>query len=380
MKVLYVAYRYDPRDPDLGSGSDYSFYSAIKRHGIDIEILGPFSNKPVFGERVIEKFYRKVTHKRYLKDSISSSWLASRVLNQAVKLRKPDVIFTLFLPPMVFYTGNVPCVFRVDATFRGLEEAWPWPLYGKLALSLSFWQENRVYRNCSKVITHSEWTRNILINQYGLDVSRIEMFPRPSELPPHVVPDRIDIGVDKRLETPLRLLVVSRTYELKGTDIAIEVTRQLNTLGIPTQLTVCGLSPRDIVEDPNVKYVGPYKKANPEQLAQYIELYRRAHFLVHPARYEGAGIVPGEAAAFGTPTITNNAGALATTVKDGVSGIVLSKGSTPGAYTKVITGFLNDPEKYYDLCVSTRQRYEQELNWDVAGERLISILREVVSN
>jgi glycosyltransferase involved in cell wall biosynthesis len=380
MRVLYLTYRYDPRDPDLGSGSDHGFYSVIKRYGMDVEISGPFSDRPVFVERAFGRLYRKITQKGYLKFPLSSAWRASRTVNRVAKQSKPALIFTLFPPPLVFYTGNIPCVFRVDGTFRGVEEEWPWPLYGKLALNLSIWQENRVYKKCSKVITHSLWTRNILINQYGLEPDCIEVFPRPSELPLHAVPHSFDVVANKRLELPLRLLAVSRTYKLKGIDIAIEVTRQLNALGIPAQLTVCGLSARDIIETPNVRFVGPYKKADPEQLAQYTELYRRAHFLMHPARYEGAGIVPSEAAAFGAPTITNNAGALATTVEDGVSGIVLPKGSPPEAYTEVITGLLNNPEKYYDLCVSARRRYEQELNWDVAGERLISILREAVSS
>ena len=88
--------------------------------------------------------------------------------------------------------------------------------------------------------------------------------------------------------------------------------------------------------------------------------------------------MPAEAAAFGTPTITNNTGGLGTSVLDGVSGIVLPKGSPPEAYVRAITDLVNDPERYQRLCQTTRERYEKELNWDVAGKRLVTILEEAV--
>jgi glycosyltransferase involved in cell wall biosynthesis len=412
MKVLYVACRYDPRDPDLASGVDYNCYHAIKRHAANVKVLGPFKNtwtlttadpsgtpvepltlgdltfnvpKPkfqpsrqaIFVERKLMNLYKRVTKKRYLKFPLSEVWHASKALSQAVEQWEPDVVFTTLLPPLVLYTGGIPCVYRTDCTIRDYHEHWTWPLYGKLALALSVWQENRAFKKCSRVITPSAWARDSMISNYGLEAERIEVFPNPSSLPSHVVPDSFDVRSNKRLESPLRLLAVARHYELKGIDIAVEVVRQLNDMGIPAELTVCATSGPG---NQYTKFVGPYKKGRPGELKQYVELYRQSHFLLHPARYESAGIVPGEAAAFGTPTITNNVGGLATTVQDGVSGIVLPEGSPAEEYVRVITGFLHDPGRYYDLCVSTKKRYERELNWDVASRRLMAILREVVSN
>lgn len=83
-----------------------------------------------------------------------------------------------------------------------------------------------------------------------------------------------------------------------------------------------------------------------------------------------------EAAAFGTPTITNNIGGIATSVKDKVSGIVLPKNSPPGAYVKAIADLVNNPDWYYDLCATARRRYEKELNWKVAGKKVVRIVQE----
>jgi glycosyltransferase involved in cell wall biosynthesis len=123
--------------------------------------------------------------------------------------------------------------------------------------------------------------------------------------------------------------------------------------------------------------VGPFSKSIPEQLDKYVDLYRLAHLLIHPAIFEAAGIVPSEAAAFGTPTITNDAGGLATTVADGESGIVLPTWSKPEVYVKAILDMVKNPGSYYGLCQKARARYEQELNWDITGKWMANIVREV---
>ncbi len=124
--------------------------------------------------------------------------------------------------------------------------------------------------------------------------------------------------------------------------------------------------------------MGPFQKKISDQLKAYIDLYREAHLLIHPAVFEAAGIVPSEAAAFGTPTITNDTGGLATTVDNGVSGIVLPKGSPAMAYADAISYLARNPRRYYTLCNSTRKRYESELNWNSAGKQVASVIEQVV--
>jgi glycosyltransferase involved in cell wall biosynthesis len=72
-------------------------------------------------------------------------------------------------------------------------------------------------------------------------------------------------------------------------------------------------------------------------------------------------------------------GGLATTVKDGVSGIVLPKNSPSYAYVDEIIKLFGDPARYYELCRTSRERYEKELNWDVVGSQLVKILQKVIN-
>ena len=119
------------------------------------------------------------------------------------------------------------------------------------------------------------------------------------------------------------------------------------------------------------------KKTDSEHLQKYLNLYRRSHLLIHPTRFDPSPLVPSEAAAFGVPTITNSAGGMATTVADGVSGIVLPKGSPPESYVNEIIMLVRDTARYTQLRNTTRNRYERELNWEVNSKRLAEIVTQV---
>lgn len=199
MKVLYVAYRHDPRNPDLASGSDYQFYKAIKDNGFDIDLLGPLAGPPVVIEHWIRQIYKLVTRKRYAKFTLSRSWYASQALNQYVQKSHPDIVFSMFPAPLVFYTGQIPYVYRLDTTFLGQEQ--DWPLYGKLALLLSIWEEKRVFDNCAQIITHSNWSKQVIMEQYKVQGDLIEVFPNPASLPPGVTPQSSDHQV-KKIQPP----------------------------------------------------------------------------------------------------------------------------------------------------------------------------------
>jgi glycosyltransferase involved in cell wall biosynthesis len=237
------------------------------------------------------------------------------------------------------------------------------------------WEERRTVRRSSCIITFSTWCKQEIIRRHSVEAAKIIVQPMPSALPAEVVPAKSEF-VPKNLDVPLQLLLVGRDYQRKGIPTAIEVAKQLNQNGIPAELTICGLTGEP---DGPVRFAGLFRKSVPEEVEKYAGLYRQAHLLIHPATFEAAGIVPAEAAAFGVPTITNDVGGLATSVADGVSGIVLPGHSPAATYIEAITKLLRDPEEYRRLSLGARQRYEQEQNWEVAGKRVIKVLEQVVA-
>lgn len=373
MKVLYIAL-HDPTSLDLASGVDYFHYQAMLQNDFDVKWIAPNPKRPLWIEEMSARVFQR-TGKRFVKYQLSTIFAASKAVNKFVQDWKPDVLLTMNMPSFVFYHGDAPAVLSRDTTFYGQQQFWP--VYGRLAMAINIWQEKLAFKNSTRILTNSRWSKNVISSTYGIEPSKIDTFVLPSALPMQIIPEEVDVTRLKKLASPFRLLLIGRDTNppRKGINIAIEVVHKLNTAGLPTVLTICG-SQGD--SDQYIKYVGPFTKSIPEQLNEYVDLYRQAHLLIHPAIFEAAGIVPSEAAAFGTPTITNDAGGLATTVADGESGIVLPTWSEPDIYVKAILELVKNPESYYALCQRARKRYDRELNWNRTGEWMADILRKIV--
>ncbi|MCH7663918.1 MAG: glycosyltransferase family 4 protein [Chloroflexi bacterium] len=377
MRVLFAAYRHNPLASSAEIGADYYFYNSLKSNAIEVRTAGPFTDPPILLERIFKRLYKSISGKKYIKYDLSNTLRASRAVNRIAHEWKPDLIFSLYPPPLAFYNGDIPCAFRTDATFQGSYSQSPeYHRYGNLALLTNIWMERRALKKCSIIITHSDWARQSLIEDYKIRPEKIYLQPNPDSLPENCVPEYNNYSVEKSLNYPLRLLFIGRDPHRKGLDIAIETIVRLNHAGLHTVLTVCGLNGAN---DEYVTYVGNLDKSNEFQLAQYISLLKDSHLLLHPARFDPSPRVTSEAAAFGVPTITNDVGGLATSVKNGESGVVLPGKSPPEAYVQAIRVLVVQPEDYYALCHSTRARYDRVLNSRIAGKRLANILVEVVN-
>ncbi len=368
VKVLYTACLRDPKDPDAGSGTDYELYHMLLAQGVDVDLVGPFKDNPPLVEKLFNRAQVLLSSRKPAKYSNAFLHAAAREVQKAIEQVSPQVIFSLFSAPLVYVKTRTPIVYILDSTLKGSQTEWP--VFSEIAYRWMLSWEKKVVARCSRIIVFSDWSRDILIQDYGVPASKITVLPIPASVPPEVIPAAIE--AEQRTFEILKLLLVGKEYERKGVDIAIRVVELLNARGIPTELRVVGQNGTD---QPQVRFLGLYKKKDPEQLKGYVQNYRWAHFLIHPARFEAAGIAPGEAAAFGVPTVTNACSGLSTTVKDHVSGIVLPKHSPAEAYVQVFEYYVTHRGEYIHLCDTTRQRYEAELNYPAAGKIILKLLQ-----
>ncbi len=369
MKLLFVAARWDPKNPDSGSGLDFNAYMALKDRIEEIEIVGPFKSSLTFPERVIRKVTGKLLKKRLIKFYPSYLKESNAIVQKAMDTYQPDIIFSKSSVPLVNVTLSAPLIYMCDSSVKWVTDNWP--IFSKFGLKIMERWEKEVILKAAHIITFSQANADVLENYYKIPKERITVHPVPSSLP-HKKDDLQPKPMDK--DQPIHLLLVGKEFHRKGVDIAIDATKQLNDQGIPTELHIVG---QDGQNSENITYMGLYKKEDPEQLVQYMENYRWAHFFMFPSRFDAAGIVPSEAAGFGVPTITNAAGGIATTVKDKVSGIVLEKHSPGSEYARVIEHYRNHPDEYQALCRSTYERYLTELNWNALGDKIFSLIQEL---
>jgi glycosyltransferase involved in cell wall biosynthesis len=368
LKILYATGRYSPLDHDAGSGEDFNLYQAFAREDCEIRIVGPLKDDPSILERAYRKAHSLLSKKRFAKYSTALLHATAKGICNELEQYPAGVLFSHNLSPFVKLTTKIPIVLLMDAPLLGTEVQWP--LFSRLEFERMLKWEQTVLDKCTKVITRSEWAKEILVTKNHVPVEKIVILQAASSLPERAIPSKHEAKVTEL--SPLRLLLVGRVYKLKGIDIAIEVVNKLNQAGIKTELRIVGMSGDD---SECVKFMGSFQKADEKQLVAYAEQYRWAHFLFHPARYDSAPIVTAEAAAFGVPTVSDAVGGIATTVKNGISGVVLPMLSTADEYVKVFQHFVQNPTEYKTLRRSTRERYEAELNWTVVGKQVFEVLQ-----
>lgn len=369
MKLLFVAAQWDPNDIDSGSGVEYQAFTILNKYFDEIEVAGPFTRNPTTLEKVIKTIYERIGKKRLIKFYPSYLRYSNQVVQKQINEFHPDVIFSKTSIPLVNVDIPSPFVYMCDSTVKWVKDNWP--PFSKIGMEILEMWERKVINKATHIITFSETNSEVLQNYYHIAKEKISVFPIPAAFPKELS------KFEERLisnEKTIRLLVVGKEYHRKGVDIAIEVTRLLNESGIPTILRVVG---QNGIDTDQVRFLGLYSKDDPKELQSYIDHYRWAHFMIFPSRFDAAGIVPSEAAAFGLPTITNYAGGLGTTVENGVSGVVLEQNSPPSAYVKIIQKYINDPDAYQQLRLSTYKRYQEKLNWDVLGQKLATIIKNV---
>ncbi|MCB2209561.1 glycosyltransferase family 4 protein [bacterium] len=370
MKLLFVAARWDPRNPDSGSGVNYNGFNELTNRVEDIKIVGPFQSDLTLFEKGVRRIAGLFQKKRLIKFYPSYVRKSNAAVQEAVEEFRPDVIFSKSSIPLVNVKLSAPLVYMCDSTVKWTTDNWP--LFSSFGMKMMENWERKVIEKASHIITFSQANADVLEDYYNIPASRITVHPIPSSLP-----HREDDFQPNPISTnePLKLLLVGKEYHRKGVDIAVETVQQLNAAGIPAELRIVG---QDNQDSDHVTFMGLYEKRNPKQLSAYMDNYRWAHFLLFPSRFDAAGIVPSEAAGFGVPTITNAAGGIATTVEDGVSGVVLPKHSPSEQYVRTIEYYWNNPIEYNKLRESTYARFSSNLNWNILGDKLFSIIQQTV--
>jgi glycosyltransferase involved in cell wall biosynthesis len=338
--------------------------------GVELVLVGPIEDHPTLAERVIFKLYRKIFKKEIIKYYPSSLRKFGKVVNQAIADNQPDVIFSKYSAPVVHAKIDRPFVYMCDSTVKWTKKIWP--TFSKLGFLIMEKWEAKSIRECDRILTFSQASADVIIHTYHKDPSQVQVFPIPAYIPKHLLPD--NNSIQKEIQLPLKLLLVGKRYRLRGVDIAIETTQMLNKNNCPTKLQIVGMTGKD---QPNVKYCGVYDKEDPNSLRSYFNTFKWADLLIHPSRFHSAGIVISEAAAFGLPTITNAAGGLSTTVQHNRTGLVLPENSPPSAYVDAIIALIKDKDRYQNFRLSTRQRFDEVLNWETAGSHLFEIIQKV---
>jgi D-inositol-3-phosphate glycosyltransferase len=243
-------------------------------------------------------------------------------------------------------------------------------------------EETRLVAEADRIVAANVVERAHLCWYYGARPDRVEVIPCGVDtdlfqpMARAAAKDLLELGPE-----PL-LLYVGRLDPIKGLMTLLEAMRGVAP---PTALLVVG-GDQGAAEksqgarfrrraaalglDGRVRFLGP----QPQRRLRLF--YAAAEATVMPSSYESFGMVALEAMACGCPVVASRVGGLTTTVKDGVTGLLVPEGDGP-ALGAALRRLLGDPD-LRDRLGAEAVRWALEHRWPCVAEsvcRLYSGLR-----
>lgn len=171
-----------------------------------------------------------------------------------------------------------------------------------------------MFRNAQRILPWSNWVRESLISEYGVEPHRIQVIPPGVDLDLWRPGDGVDTAAAE--DKPVRILFVGGDFHRKGGDLVLRAFAKLPkgqaTLDIVTRTQLDG--------GPDITVHNGIEPNSPKLL----ELYQSSHLFVFPTQAEAFGIVAAEAAATGLPVIATDVGGLSDIVVHGENGFLFA--------------------------------------------------------
>lgn len=368
----------DPRDRRAWSGLHYMLAQTLQKHVGEVTCLGPVSLRYFFalGDR-INKVISKLSQGRRYHYSISvlTARLYARIFARKLRPGQYDLIFApASYTEFAYLNTTLPLVYCCDSTITQLIDYYP-GLSKLLPVSKRelAYIEQRAIDRADLLIYSSHWAGNSAIHDFGAPAEKVAVFPFGANFP--VVLPREEVIHRQPRPGKCELLFVGVEWVRKGGAIAFETLVQLCEQGLDARLTICGCVPPAGFEHPGLTVIPFLDKNDPTQLSRMVQLYREADFFLLPTRAECAAIAFCEASSFGVPSFTTDTGGIADFVENGVNGYRLSLAAGGREFAAGIAKVLADPALYQQLRLTSRNLYEEKLNWDAWGAAVGQLLQ-----
>ncbi|SNC67719.1 Glycosyltransferase involved in cell wall bisynthesis [Hymenobacter gelipurpurascens] len=368
----------DPHSRRSWSGLHYMISQSLGAHVGEVDYLGPVSLRFLFalGDRV-NKLVGKIANGRRYQYSISvlTSLLYAGVFARKLKKGKYDLIFApAGYTEFAFLETELPIVYCCDSTITQLIDYYP-GLSSLLPISKRelAYIEQRAITRADLLIYSSQWAANSAINDFRAPASKVEVVPFGANFP--VVLPRQEVLARPR--TPqCKLLFVGVEWNRKGGEIAFNTLVELNKRGVDAHLTICGCVPPAGFTHEKLMVIPFLDKNKESEMQRMVQLYKEADFFLLPTRAECAAIAFCEASSFGVPSFTTDTGGIADFVEEGINGYRLSLQATGADFAQAIQAVFENPVLYQQLRVSSRNLYEEKLNWQQWGKTVRLLLEK----
>ncbi|MBL7918425.1 MAG: glycosyltransferase family 4 protein [Bacteroidia bacterium] len=377
IKIAYLSSN-NPQDIHAWSGIHYSIFQSLNKHIGKVTALGPYKNNFVdFLIKAKKIFYKIVFNKRY--NQYHSNLLAKdygKYFNEKIREDKYNLIVAVSASAELAYLEtDVPVVFISDALFtNSLNYYTTLSNLCKASLKEGYDTEGKALRKSSLLYLPSEWAANAAINDFTISKDKIVIAPMGANLTDIPTTEFVLNYKKQKNNSVLNLVFVGVNWDNKGGQKAYDCLLEILDSGQKAELTIVGCKIPESITHKNLKNIPFIRKTTTEGKKQFEELYLNADFLILPTKFEAFGIVFCEAAAYGVISIANNTGGTPTSVKE--NGILMNVNADAKNYADEILSVYNNKQKFSEMKIAARERYNKELNWDSWAINLKKVLIE----
>jgi glycosyltransferase involved in cell wall biosynthesis len=295
-------------------------------------------------------------------------------------MRKSTILAVVASNHLAYTVTRRKIIYISDATFWGLCDLYP------EFRSLPKWLKDQGHRNEMKTLARvhfalypSNWASGSARLDYNVPKDRIHQLP----FGPCIPENMIEYYYNKKvisLTPKIVVTYISKDWERKGGDLAIDVCKVLVKMGASIRLILIGHIPQYARDINFVDYRGFLRKSDPAQLAELCKAYCESHFLLVPTIAEAFGIVFAEAQAFGVPPVAHDVGGTGSAILAGKTGLLLPLGAPSEMFAERIIRYANDPKLYSELSQRCREQYLQQANWRRWAALILQLSRQTVSD
>lgn len=334
--------------------------------------------RAAYYKKLLKKYYSPRTDAILVRDQ-------GRQLSRKLSKLDIDAILSLESPaaqPIAYAETDKPIVFWESGTFAALVDFYPY--YRRSTMCDQTFEdglanERAALERCRLAVYHSEWAAQSAIQTYGIDPQKIRIVPPGGNFESNFSIDEVNAVIDARPSDRCKLLFLGVDWERKGGDVALQVAKQLNEAGLPTDLSIVGCEPQTDEPLPDfVKPLGFIYKWSPEGREKMVKLLSESHFLILPTIADCFPLVFGEVSAFGLPSLSTKVGGVPFAIKDDCNGKTFALDAKSDEYCTYVMNLFTNYEAYKDLARSTFYEHETRLNWRVATKTMKQLLMEIV--
>jgi D-inositol-3-phosphate glycosyltransferase len=238
-------------------------------------------------------------------------------------------------------------------------------------------EERRIVAAADRLVAANAIERSELASAYGADPARVAVIPCGVDTDVFTPGDATAARAGLDLPPGPLLLYVGRIAPIKGLETLLDAVGCLRGAGTLARLAVVGGETDEPIDGHEadvrrraaalglgdaVTFIG----AQPQQRLR--DWYVAADVTVLPSYYESFGMVALEAMACGSPVVASRVGGLQTTVRDGLTGLLVPEGD-PCALAETITRVLGDDVLRWRLG-REGQRWAAQHRWPCVGEAI----------